>query len=420
MQNLNQKKVLIVGGGLAGLCCARVLQSANVPVQIFEAAAEVGGRIRTDQQKGFLLDRGFQVFLTSYPEAQQVLDYQQLALGYFEPGALIRFNGRFHPFRDPWRRPLSAWSTLFSPVASIRDKARVARLRLDVTRGSLDRLLERPQTTTLERLQQLGFSNQIIDRFFRPFFGGVFLESNLETSSIKFDYLFRMFSTGLATLPRQGMQAIPRQIAEQLAPGTVELNAPVRSIGEGHVELEDGRVETGSHVVLATAADVAGRLLGTTSEPRFHEVECHYFSASQSPLDSKSLVLNGEGVGPINSLCVPSDIVADYAPADRALISVTVLSEHFRETPENIISEIRSQLRDWFGGDAEEWEHLKSYRVRHALPHQTPAELNPVIKSPLVAGTTYRCGDDQGISSIQGAMESGRRTAEALLASRGD
>ena len=120
--------VVVIGGGLAGLTCARHLHAAGIPVQVLEASDEVGGRVRTDRVDGFLLDRGFQVLLTAYPEAQQELDYAALDLKPLLPGALIRVDGRFHRVVDPWRRPIEAALNALAPVGSLADKARVARL----------------------------------------------------------------------------------------------------------------------------------------------------------------------------------------------------------------------------------------------------------------------------------------------------
>jgi phytoene dehydrogenase-like protein len=52
-------------------------------VKIIEASDRAGGRIKTDSVNGFRLDRGFQVLLTSYPEAQMLLDYKALQLKTF-------------------------------------------------------------------------------------------------------------------------------------------------------------------------------------------------------------------------------------------------------------------------------------------------------------------------------------------------
>ena len=104
----NGPDVLIIGAGLAGLACGRHLADAGVSCQIIEASDGIGGRVRTDEVEGFLLDRGFQVLLTAYPEAQRTLDYYALELKKFAPGAFSWFAGRLNRLVDPWRTP-GAW-----------------------------------------------------------------------------------------------------------------------------------------------------------------------------------------------------------------------------------------------------------------------------------------------------------------------
>ncbi len=60
-------------------------------------------RVRTDKVDGFLLDRGFQIFLTSYPEVQASLDYPALDLKPFYAGAKVWWQGSFHQVRkEDW------------------------------------------------------------------------------------------------------------------------------------------------------------------------------------------------------------------------------------------------------------------------------------------------------------------------------
>jgi phytoene dehydrogenase-like protein len=399
-------EVIVIGAGVAGLCCARRLVEAGRRVLVLEASDGVGGRVRTDLVDGFRLDRGFQVLLTAYPEAQAVLDYDALDLGEFLPGALVRTGGRFERVSDPWREPARIWSTLWARVGTLGDKLRMASLRRAVRRGL------GPEKTTLEALREFGFSEGMIDGLFRPWFGGVFLDRSLTASSEAFEYSFRMFSAGRTTLPAEGMGAIPRQIADSLPEGTIRLGACVEAIDGQRVRLSSGEELETPNLVLATEAPQTSRLLGETPPPPGRGVRTIHFAADEPPLNEPILVLNGEGSGPVNDLCVPSQVAPTYAANGRALVSVTVLDD-VPESGEALMAAVRSQMRQWFGEAASGWKHLRTYHVRHALPAQQPGRLRG--DGPRVRPGLYVAGDHREAASLQGAMLSGRRAAEAIL-----
>ncbi|UCE04144.1 MAG: FAD-dependent oxidoreductase [Candidatus Latescibacterota bacterium] len=407
---MEKNDVVIVGGGLAGLCCARALHAAGVECLVLEADDDVGGRVRTDHVEGFQLDRGFQVFLAAYPEARRVLDYDALDLRAFAPGALVRFGGRFHRVTDPWRRPLQSLQTLFSPIGSFTDKLRVARLRRRVCASSLEELESRPETTTLRSLQKAGFSEAMIERFFRVFLGGIFLEPDLSTSSRMFDFVFRMFSQGPACVPAAGMGAIPAQLAAALPEESLHVRTRVDSISGSRVRLENGETVQARAVVVATAGQEAARLLPGVQPPASCPVQCLYFAAPSPPFDEPILVLDGEDAGPINNLCVMSAVAPTYAPQGRALVSVSVLGS----SAANAEAGVRQQLQDWFGGASRDWELLRHQTIRHALPAQLP-KARTMPPHPRVQSGLYLCGDHLGNASIQGAMLAGRRAAEAVI-----
>lgn len=405
-------EVLIIGAGLAGLCCARRLHQQGTEFLLLEQSDAVGGRIRTDVVDGFRLDRGFQVFLTSYPEAQRVLDYDALRLKPFLPGAMIRYGGRFHQLTDPWRRPFAAIRSVFSPIGSFADKLRVARLRSRSLAGSLEERFRDPETTSLSALQEAGFSSSMIDRFFRPFLGGIFLDAELETSSRMFSFVFRMFSLGSACLPADGMEAIPRQLASALPPDSIRLGAQAVSVQPNLVTLETGETLNARAVVVAAEGTSAAQLLGDISPAAGQGVTCLYFVAERPPIKEPVLVLNGEGHGPVNNLCVPTLLAPSYGEGDDHLISATVLGVvHDNDLQARVLD----QLGEWFGSEVEKWQHLRTYRIPYALPRQAvPALLQP--ERPVrYQPSLYVCGDHRDNASIQGAMVSGRRAAEAVL-----
>lgn len=403
--------VVIVGGGLAGLSCARTLHQAHVPFVLLEASARVGGRVATDEVDGFLLDRGFQVLLDAYPEARQVFDYEALQLRPFFPGALVQLGGRRHRFADPWRRPLTSLAGLAAPIFGLADAWRIAQLRRAARRDP-DPTGTGPSTA--EYLQQRGLSERVIERFFRPFFGGVFLDRDLLTSSAFFRFVFSMFSEGSATLPAHGMKALPEQLAANLPAGSVRLNAPVAGVEQRVVRLANRETIAAEAVVVATDADTAGRLLGTGRTITWNATTTLYFAAPQSPLGEGILVLNGNGHGRVNHVCVPSDLSRNYAPDGQALISVSVIGIA-TEDDESLERAIQSELRAWFGQLVNGWRLLRIYRIAQALPRTEPrraAETSP-------QNGVLTCGDYLQDPSINGALRSGRQAAEAILAGRG-
>lgn len=410
--------VLIVGGGLAGLACATRLCQQGMKVRLLEASDRVGGRVRSDRVDGFLLDHGFQVLLTAYPACRQLLDYEALELQAFDPGALIRLDGRFGLLSDPWRRPGKVLQTACSPVGSLADKWRIAKLRNAVTRGSLEDLLARPQQPTDRYLRAFGFSEPMIDRFFRPFLGGIFLERELQTSSRMFEFVFRMFALGSAAVPAEGMAAIPEQLARRLPAGTIELESTVESIDKTSAKTTDGRTHEAHHLVIATEASAAARLLGASElDCPWQATHCFYFAADSPPVDDPTLLLDGTGKGPVNHLAVLSNVAPQYAPPGKALISANVLGDI--EDPQALTDGIKGQLGEWFGGAVDSWRLLRIYSIPFALPRQTTDRFDPVEKPVQWTGGDGRvllCGDHRETSSIQGALHSGLRAAEQILA----
>jgi phytoene dehydrogenase-like protein len=412
---MSNNRVIVIGAGLAGLSAARYLTRNGVDCTVLEASDGVGGRVRTDLVDGYRLDRGFQVLLTGYPEAKKQLDYTALDLHAFQPGALVRYNRGFHKVADPWRAPGDLLSTMISPIGSLMDKAKIARLRLDVRRGTLDELWQRPSTSTLQRLRQVGFSETIIDRFFRPFFGGIFLDRNLGTSSRLFDFIFRMFSEGDTVLPAHGMQAIPEQLAATLPVGTVRLKSRVESISGANVKVAGGETLSAAAVIVATDGPEAARLLNEVEKPGSRSVACLYFTAERAPISEPVLILNGNGAGPINNLCFPSQVAPSYAPPNSTLLSASVLGDP-EQDDELLRAKVQGQLIEWFGPQAKEWRFLRLYRIRHAQPAQPPGVLEPPQRSIQLRPGLYVCGDHRDNASINGALVSGQRTAEAVVA----
>lgn len=403
---------VIIGAGMAGLTCARYLHQAGATPLILEASDAVGGRVRTDTYDGFRLDRGFQILLTAYPEARRLLNYDALNLRAFRSGAMIRQHGSFTEMNNPMQEPLTIFKALTAPVGTLGDKLRLVELMREVntvTRAQ-DFFLDEG-TSTLDYLQHYGWSDDMIATFFKPFFGGVFLENDLMTSSNFFRFAFKQFYNGDAVLPARGMQAIPEQLAAGLPAGTLQLNSPVTALEGKTIHLENGEIIRADNVVLATDATTADRLLGNKVPREYNVTTCTYFAADRSPLAKKMLILNPNRLSVVHHLCIPSDIAPDYAPGGQSLISVSTQGLDLADDVK-LAADIRLELGEWFGEEVQAWRHLRTYHLPHALPRYEAGSSPTTLQ---VADNLYRCGDYTAYPSLNAAMQTGRQVAEMIL-----
>ena len=405
--------VVVVGAGLAGLACARVLTRAGVPVQVLEASDRPGGRLRTELVDGFRIDRGFQVLLTSYPEVHRVLDPQPLRLRRFAPGVQIFQRGKFYTLADPFRRPMDVGRSMVAPLGTFWDKLRMVRLRAHASVGTLEELFARPHESTHDRLRRLEFGQDFVEGFFRPFLAGIFLERELATSSRKLEFLVRMVAQGEAAVPAMGIEEIPAQLARGLPEGALRTGTPVARVHPQEVELESGgRIEAAA-VVVATDGVTAAHLVPAFVAPHTLGVTAFSFSAPEAPIRGPWLLLDGENRGPVNHAAVMSEVAPEYAPPGKALISASVLGAH--EGVAELEIQVRAQLAGWFGPAVERWRLLRADVIHHALPAEPPSALEPAQRQVRTPSGITVCGDHRDNASIDGALTSGRRAAESVL-----
>ncbi|GAA4495015.1 NAD(P)/FAD-dependent oxidoreductase [Hymenobacter ginsengisoli] len=418
-----QSPVIIIGAGMAGLACANWLHRAGRSVLVLEAADGVGGRVRTDlTPDGFRLDRGFQILLTNYPEARRMFDYGALQLKSFRSGALIRLaDGSETMLENPLHAPGMAFAALASPIGTLKDKLLIGKLVAQLAGASPEQLLARPGSTTLDYLRRYGWSEQIINSFFKPFFGGVYLDRELNTGSNFFEFVFQQFAQGAAAVPALGIQQLPEQLAARLPADAIRLNTPVAAVAEGGrlVHLANGETLHAAAVVLATDGPAAARLLGADlpapATPVARPTTCTYFAtAGPAPSHGRNILhLNAQPDALVHNVAFPAETGASVAPLGQGLVSVSTHGEHGL-SDEELTARLRTELAAWFGPLATMWRHLRTYRIAQALPVYGPGQ--PVQQELQLGETLFRCGDWVSYPSLNAALGTGRQVAEMLLA----
>jgi phytoene dehydrogenase-like protein len=399
--------VVIVGAGVAGLACALDLTAAGVPVQILDASDGVGGRMRTDRRGGFLLDRGFQVFNTSYPQVKRRINLPALQLRPFTPGVLLHTGDRRLRFADPTRQLTSAADLLRGRLAGPSDAIALARLCAADMLLPVSLIKRQPDRATFAALTEAGISPALCELLFRPFLAGVFLEDELETSGRFFHLVWRSMLRGTLCLPRRGIQAVPEQLAGALPAGTVRLETAIRTLTEDGAALADGTEIPARAVIVATGAAEAAVLLPGLSVPATRTVTTFYHAAPSSPLAEPTLLVDTERK--ILNTVVLTEVTPSYAADRRALVAASVLGDASGREPE-----VRARIGEMYGTDTSGWEHLGTYPVHGALPAM-PAP-HPLSRPARIAPRRYVCGDHRATGSVQGAMASGTRAARAFLA----
>lgn len=406
--------IVIIGAGIAGLTCAKYLKDNGIEAVVLEASDGVGGRVRTDKVDGFTLDRGFQVLLTSYPEAVNVLDYEALNFRTLPSGARIRLGDHFHVMPNPLKNWITAPQALLAPVGNLLDKLKVLQLNISLRNAPAPTAAPSgKKQTTLAFLKEFGYSDTIINRFFKPFFRGVFLEKDLKTDAHFFKFLFSQFAKGDVVVPENGMQAIPEQMAAHLAPHQIRLNTPVEKIAGKTIHLENGETITADTIVLATDASATARLLGKSPRTSFNGTDCLYFTCDVpfQLFDTPYLMINANKEELIDHAVVLSAFAPAYAPAGKTLISVSLVGKNAL-TEQALIEKVQQELRQWFGKKYA-WQHLRTYRIPEALPQyfEAPSPHNPLKINDFM----YQCGDHTAYPSLNAAMKTGREVAEMLI-----
>ncbi len=413
-----QEKIVIIGAGISGLVAAIECEKAGYSPLIIEAADRVGGRVRTDEKDGYLLDHGFQVLLTEYREVRRYLDLDALQLGKFAPGALI-FRDQKPTIRvtDPLRKPATLPGMLTSPVGSLKDKFLIWKLNRQLAAANREQLFEGEPVSTLTFLKNYGFSEKIIDLFFRPFFGGIFLENELATSSAMFCFVFKMFGTGYAALPNAGMEAIPRQLRNQLAKTRFRFKQKVEKVEGNLLHLPGGEQIRFEKLLISTDPSPFLPNLAGQAQEYYHTLNL-YFSSDRPLIGQPLIGLVPEADFLINNFCDLNAAAPGYSSHGRSLVSVSLKQNH-STLEEGTADQVMAELKQLTHQPEADLRFLKAYEIRHALPRIERLHYDLPFTHFTLTNDIYLAGDYLLNASLDAAMRSGRRAAEALLHSMG-
>ena len=378
--------IAILGGGISGIIAALELEARDVFPTLYESSNRLGGRVKTDFVDDIPLDHGFQVLLTAYPEVVKYLDLSALELHYFKPGAYVfGKDGKVELIGDAFRDPSFLWPTIKANAASLLDKIKLLSEQRRISGLSVKEIFNQPDRSTLESLSSK-YSERFINQFFKPFYGGIFLEKELQTSVKQFEFVFHMFASGYAALPKGGMQSVIDQLSSKLTKTKVLLNhkVTIEEVKDRH----DKVIQT-----------FAGK------DQKWHGTEVFYFELPKTSKYSKKLK-NVIGLFPesnsVNSMHV-------LEGRNITILSATAIG--VSEDSDRLEGLIREEIQTRSG--IEPGKLIKHYRIEKALPVISEIRLNP--DSSNVDPAIFRSGDYLLYPSLNAAMSSGRMAAEQAL-----
>ena len=405
----HKETIYIIGAGVSGLIAAYELEQEGYHPIIIEQTDEVGGRVKTIHEKGYALDLGFQVLLSAYPLAKKYLDLEALELHKLESGALIYVNDKAYRIGDPMRNWKMLFPTIFSDIGSISDKLKVLKLNNRLKRKSIHEIFESRETTTLQYLIEFGFSPKIIERFFKPFFAGIFLESNIQTSSRMFEFVYKMFGEGYAAIPKLGIGEISNQLKNKLHNTEFIFNCEVKDITNDKILMVSGENLPHDGVIIATNSTSMIRS-HKGADMKWKSCMCLYFEVDQTNIPANTIALIADGGNYTNNLYAYTDV-----KTGKTILSVTTL-EHMNKTDAEIIENIIAEVKKYTG--ALKVDFIHHYRIKQALPDIQNLKMTVQSAENQVMDNIFLAGDALMNGSLNAAMESGYIAAKSLLEKR--
>ena len=400
--------IVIVGGGIAGLQAANILQSKGLDFILIEKSMSLGGRVQSEEFQGYILDHGFQVLQTAYPEVQRSLQISKWDLSYFQSGAYVLNEGKFKPFLNPLKSPLLFLKNIDSAGATIFDFLKLAWIWLK-TQGSISPINSDPETTS-ELISRYRFSEKFQCNFLRPFFAGIFLDDQLSPPATLFFYYMKQFLEGKAALPKQGMGAIALDLASGIPKEKIMTGVWVTEIKGKTLQLSNDETVHFDQLVLATDPKQACELLKIDFPPQAHFGSKTFYFSMDKKLETPLPLIHLMPLhsSPLLHFSCLSQVNPALAPEGKHLMSATSLQMDLAD------KEVAEELARVLDLSPNDFIFLKSFSIPHSL-YKLGCFAEVCQKAE--AKNIMLAGDYTLFPSLQAALSSGRKAAEKIVAS---
>ena len=220
-------------------------------------------------------------------------------------------------------------------------------------------------------------------------------------------------SHGSMTIPKDGIQAVPQQLASHLNDKTIRYNTNVASVTSTGVLLDNGETIDADLVVVAVPQHVANVWLDSPQEIVRKQTATFVFEAEQSPLDKPRLLLNREYEQHEQNI-LHVHVPTLLHPSDKHLIVATVVgdiaSNHQKKAVQKAIHE---ELKQWFGQDTSSWKLVGTTHVDYALPSDSVTAKGRE-RLGLIHDGVYYIGDHTIHPSVHGTLRSVERLLDRL------
>lgn len=448
----SNRKVLVIGAGLAGLASAYALRENGFDVTVLEAAPRPGGRAVRQAVAGFQIDLGANMFLETYATARQMADRLGIPLRRtpLPIHSGIYRNGRLHGLYGG-NRPGSLWKTartmlsfrLLSPKG-VWQAVKFARLlqarKDDLSFDDHSRMLDLDTGESAAEFFETRIGTEVLEWLYGPGLSGyTFAHPEQIGAAHAMATLWHNGLNGVAwpCLPEGGMGTFVDALVDACAP-SVRLSTPVRRIvledGTARGAVTDAGLIEADAVVCATTAtaaleiapDLPQAVRDTLRRVTYSKCCRVFFGVDSSPFprDWYAIGFPRQTGALIAGMSNAAVLAPQTAPEGKALIDALVIDKEAEElfalSDEQVQERVLSEVLRYVPQMPREPLFARVHRWPEAVclsPGGTMTALDRMRRERLrgVNGL-FLAGDYMGVPSVNAALRSGLDAAGAVAA----